>query len=113
MHRFLSLRRLGILFFGIFGVMVTGLLVYQHFWLNPGERCEANGKWYDVSSRTCATPIYIPDITGRAEGVSRAEASTAKNRELVLLERQVTAQKKARQEVVDAERARLRVEQGR
>lgn len=113
MHRFLSLPRLGILFFGLFGMTVAGLLVYQQVWVSPGERCEAAGNWYDVTTRTCAQPIFIPDITGRPIGVSRLEASSAKNSELIVLERQVAAQKKARQDAVDAERARLRAQQGR
>ena len=113
MHRFLSFRRLGIAFFGLFGMIVAGLLVYQQFWVSPGERCEAAGNWYDVTTRTCATPIFIPDITGRPIGVSRLEASKAKNAELLVLERQVAEQKKARQDAVDAERARLRAQQGR
>ena len=38
MHRFLSFRRLGILFLGLFGMIVTGLLVYQQVWVSPGRR---------------------------------------------------------------------------
>ena len=113
MHRFLTLPRLTALFFGVFGVIVASVLVFHFFWVTPGERCEAEGNWYDVGSRTCATPIFIPDITGRPAGMSRAEASEAKNRELIVLEAQVAAQKKARQDATDAERARIRADQGR
>lgn len=113
MHRFLSFRRLGIVFLGVFGMIVGGLLVYQQFWVSPGERCEARGGWYAIETRECATPIFIPDITGRPVGVSRLEASKTKNAELLVLERQVAAEKKARQDAVDAERKRLRAQQGR
>ena len=44
--------------------------------------------------------------------VSRAEWETARA-ELLVLERQVAAEKKARQDAVDAERERLRAQQGR
>lgn len=95
MHRFLSMKRLTILFFSVFAVLVTGTVVFQSYWLDPGERCEKDGKWYDVESRTCAVPIYIPDITGRPAGVTRAEASNAKNRELLGLEREVANERQA------------------
>ena len=93
MQRLLTMRRLSILFLSLFAVLTAGTLVFQHFWLDPGERCEKRGQWYDVNTRICAQPIYIPDITGRAAGVSRAEASDAKNRELVELEAEVRRQK--------------------
>lgn len=92
MSRYLSFKRLAILFFGLFAVAVTATLAFQRYWVEPGERCEARGGWWDLEGRTCAQPIYIPDITGRPEGVSRAEASDAQNRELLSLERQARAQ---------------------
>jgi len=95
MHRFLNMKRLTILFFSVFAVLITGTVVFQSYWLDPGERCEKDGKWYDVVSRTCAVPIYIPDITGRPAGVTRAEASNAKNRELLGLEREVANERRA------------------
>ena len=95
MHRFLSMKRLTILFFSVFAVLITGTVVFQSYWLDPGERCEKDGKWYDVESRTCAVPIYIPDITGRPAGVTRAEASAEKNRELLALEREVANEQRA------------------
>ena len=106
MNRFLSMKRLSILFLGLFAVLVTGTLVFQSYWLDPGERCEKGGKWYDVGSRTCATPIYIPDITGRPAGVTRAQASAAKNEELLKLEAEVAR----RQIAVNAEVERGRAE---
>ena len=95
MHRFLSMKRLTILFFSVFAVLITGTVVFQSYWLDPGERCERDGKWYDVESRTCAVPIYIPDITGRPAGVTRAAASDAQNRELLGLEREVANERRA------------------
>ncbi len=107
MNRFLTMKRLSILFFGIFGVLVAGTLVFQSYWVEPGERCVDDGKWYDMESRTCATPIYIPDITGRPAGVTRAEASNQKNRELLVLEREVAVERRARNAAIAQEREAL------
>ncbi len=95
MTRFLSMKRLSILFFGIFAVLVTGTLIFQNQWIAPGERCEREGKWYDIETRICATPISIAEITGRPIGVSRAEASAEKNRELVDIERRLAEGREA------------------
>lgn len=111
MHRFLTFRRLGILFAGLFALSLVGIFIFQKFWVAPGERCEARGAWYDIESRTCATPIYIPDITGRPAGVTRAQASAEKNAELVVLERQVAEERAARQADTDAQSARLKAAQ--
>ena len=107
MKRFLTIRRLSVLFFSIFGLMVAGIFVFQRYWMEPGERCEAQGKWYDIESRICAQPISIAEITGRPIGVSRAEASAEKNKELVEIEDQLNAQKRARDAATEAERARV------
>ena len=107
MNAYLSMKRLSILFVAIFAVLVGAAFVFQRFWADPGERCEAEGAWYDIASRTCARPIYIPDITGRPAGVTRAEASAAKNRELVELERQASALAHAEDAATEAERARV------
>ena len=110
MNRFLSMKRLSILFFGLFGVLVAGTLVFQSYWLDPGERCEKGGKWYDLESRTCATPIYIPDITGRPAGVTRAQASAAKNAELLGLEAEVARRQVAVNAEVEKGRAELQAQ---
>jgi hypothetical protein len=107
MKRFLTIRRLSVLFFGIFGLMLIGVFVFQRYWMEPGERCEAEGKWYDIESRICAQPISIAEITGRPIGVTRAEASAEKNKELVGIEDQLNAQKRARDAATEAERARV------
>lgn len=107
MKRFLTIRRLSILFFGLFALVTAGLFAFQRFWMDPGERCEAKGYWYDLETRICAQPIYIPDITGRPAGVSRAEASKKANQELLGLEDQVAAEKRARAAATQAERERV------
>lgn len=107
MKRFLTIRRLSIMFFGAFAVLVVGIFVFQRYWMDPGDRCTAKGYWYDLETRICAQPIYIPDITGRPAGVSRAEASAQANEELVKLEDQVAADRRARVAATEAERARV------
>ena len=107
MKRFLTFPRLSLLFLALFGLSVAGVFVLQTYWLDPGKRCEAAGSWYDVESRTCAKPIYIPDITGRPAGTTRAEASNKANQELLVLEDQVNAQKRARAAATEAERERV------
>ena len=107
MKRFLTIGRLSVLFFSLFAVMVAGVFVFQHYWMAPGERCEAEGKWYDIQSRTCAQPISIAEITGRPIAGDRAQASAEKNKELVVIETQLTAEKRARDAAIKVERARL------
>ena len=108
MNRFLSMKRLSLLFFAAFAVLVAGTLAFQSVWLDPGERCEKDGKWYDVGSRTCATPIYIPDITGRPAGVTRAQASAEKNQERVGLEAEVAKERAVQIAATEKARADLK-----
>ena len=112
MKRFLTFPRLSLLFLALFGLSVAGVFVLQTYWLDPGKRCEAAGSWYDVESRTCAKPIYIPDITGRPAGVTRADASDAKNRELVQLEAQAAEQRRAVDAAVARQRQELKAREG-
>ena len=112
MKRFLTFPRLSMIFLGVFGVMLAGIFVLQTVWVSPGERCEARGGWYDIETRDCGTPVYVPDITGRPAGVSRAEASDAKNRELVELEAQVAEQRRAVDAAVAQQRQELKAREG-
>jgi len=107
MKRFLTLPRLAAIFFSVFAVALVGLFVFQRLWIDPGEKCADRGWWYDMESRICAQPIYIPDITGRAEGETRLEASERGNRELVELEAQAAAYDRARKAATEAERQRV------
>ncbi|HYC68587.1 hypothetical protein [Brevundimonas sp.] len=104
MHRLLTMKRLSVLFLASFAVLVAGVFVYQALVVAPGDRCERGGGWWDGASGVCATPISIAEITRRPTGQSRAEASHAKNRELIQIEDRLKAQKAAR----DADAARQR-----
>ncbi len=113
MNRFLTMRRLSILFFGIFAVLVAGTLVFQRFYVAPAEKCEGQGRWWWAEERTCLTPIYLPDITGRPAGVSRAEASNEQNRELLAIEDRLKAEKAARAAATARDRADYQEKTGR
>lgn len=107
MKRFLTFRRLSLIFATLFAVAMCGLFILQHFWVEPGEKCAREGRWYDMETRICAQPIYIPDITGRPEGTTRAEASADMNKDLVDKEAQLAAYNRARKAATEAERARV------
>ena len=107
MKRFLTFPRLAMIFFGLFGVAIVGIFVLQDYWVAPGKRCEAAGRWYDMDSRICAQPISIAEITGRPIGVSREEASAEKNRELVRIEHELAAQSRARAAEAQRQKAAL------
>lgn len=105
MTRFLSMKRLGILFCSLFVVSLIGMFAYQHFYVDPEKKCVAEGRWWYAEGHECVTPTYLPDITGRPAGVSRAEASNAKNRELVEIEHRLAAEEAARRAQTDRDRA--------
>ena len=104
MHRLLSMKRLSLLFLATFAVLVGGVFAWQALVVAPGERCEAEGRWWDPETEICAQPISIAEITDRPIGQSRAEASDAKNRELIAIEDRLAAARAAR----DAETERQR-----
>lgn len=107
MNRFLTFRRLGVLFLGMFVMLSLGAVAWQHYWLEPGKRCEESGRWWDPDGRTCAQPLSIAEITGRPIGQSRAEASDAGNRDIVRAENQLEAEKAARDADAAIQRQRL------
>nr|WP_314437993.1 hypothetical protein [uncultured Brevundimonas sp.] len=112
MKRFLTFPRLAMLFAGVFGLAVIGVFAIQNYWVAPGKRCEAAGKWYDMDNRICAQPISIAEITGRPIGVSRAEASAEKNRELVKIENEIALQNQARDAEIARQKAALAARRG-
>jgi hypothetical protein len=81
MKRFLTFPRLSMIFLGLFGIAVAGVFAVQAYWVTPGERCEAAGKWYDMDNRICAQPISIAQITGRpcARNVAMSRRRAAQN----------------------------------
>jgi hypothetical protein len=78
-----TIDKLKLLFLGIFVIGAAASWGYQVFWKWPQRECESKGAWWDGATRTCAAPLYIPDITGRPEGMSRKEWSEKKAAEVV------------------------------
>jgi hypothetical protein len=73
MTRFINRLLLGFVALFVFGAV--GAAAYQIIWVIPGKRCETAGRWWDPQSRQCATPIYIPHITGRPVDTAAAAAA--------------------------------------
>ncbi|HEX6866214.1 MAG TPA: hypothetical protein VF122_05675 [Caulobacteraceae bacterium] len=78
-----TINRLKLIFLAVFFIGAVAAWVYQVWWAIPQKQCEADGKWWDAGTRICAQPIYIPDITGRPEGMSRKEWSEQKAAEVM------------------------------
>ena len=61
-------QRIMITFLTVFALSVVAIVVYFFWWQKPEQRCEAFGNWWDPSSRTCAKPIFLPNLTHRPIG---------------------------------------------
>ncbi|MBX3480616.1 MAG: hypothetical protein KF842_09455 [Caulobacter sp.] len=70
-----TIDRLKLVFLGLFAVGVVAIWAYQILWVWPAKRCDRQQAWWDPATRTCATPLYIPDLTGRPAGMTREEWS--------------------------------------
>lgn len=105
MNRFLTMRRLTLLFGAIFAILVVGAFAFQRFYVAPEDACTQSGRWWYEEGRECVQPIYLPDITGRPAGVTRAEASDQQNRELLAIEDRLAAEKAARTAQTERDRA--------
>lgn len=66
-----TIDRLKIVFLVLFAIGTLAIWGYQIFYVWPAQKCDDRAGWWDFKGRTCATPIYIPSITGRPEGMSR------------------------------------------
>lgn len=73
-----TIDRLKLIFLALFGFGTVCVFIYHAFWVWPGQRCEASGKWWDPGGRECAQPILISDITGRTVGDKREQAAYEK-----------------------------------
>ncbi|WP_293903491.1 hypothetical protein [Phenylobacterium sp.] len=70
-----NIERLKLIFIALFAVAVVGVLVWQIGWIVPQKKCEGAHKWWDPSSRVCAQPVLISDITGKTIQDKTAEAA--------------------------------------
>ena len=115
MHRLLTFKRLSVIFLTAFVACLGLIFAYEHLVRAPGDRCEAGGGWWDAEGRECARPISIAEKIAELEamGMSRAEASNQRNRELITIEDQLAANQRARDADADRQRAALKAEQDR
>ncbi|HYC97095.1 hypothetical protein [Brevundimonas sp.] len=107
MHRLMTMKRLSVLFLATFAVLLVGVFAYQALVVAPEDRCEAGGGWWDAEGAVCARPISVAEKISELKGLSRAEASNLRNRELVELEDRLAAARDARNAEVERERAAL------
>ena len=73
--------RLKLVFLALFAISVVAVFGYHAYFVWPGERCEAQGDWWDPDTRICAQPVLISDITGRTipeRKAAEARAAAAK-----------------------------------
>jgi hypothetical protein len=110
MLRLLTMKRLSVLFLAMFAVLVGAVFVYQAVVVAPEERCERGGGWWDGESEICARPISIAEKIAELKGMSRAEASDARNRELIALEDRLAAAQAARDAETERQRRALEAE---
>jgi hypothetical protein len=74
MARFYNRLMLG--FCALFVLGVAAAFGYQIMYVIPAQKCETVGHWWEPSTRVCATPIYLPHITGRPiDTTARAKAA--------------------------------------
>jgi hypothetical protein len=73
MTRFYNRLMLG--FTAVFVMAVAAAFGYQFLYVIPAQKCEAVGDWWEPTTRICATPIYLPHITGRP--IDRAQRAAA------------------------------------
>ena len=64
----LFLGRIEIVFFAVVALAVIAVFAYQSTFIDPGQKCESSGNWWDGKTRTCGHVVYLPDITHRPIG---------------------------------------------
>ncbi len=72
----LFLGRIELVFFAVVAIAVVGVFVYQASVIDPGQKCETAGNWWDGRTRTCGHVVYLPDITHRPPGAKAARYPT-------------------------------------
>ena len=64
--------RTKLIFVGLFALAVAGVWGYHYFYVWPGERCKAMGRWWAAEERVCGVPISV--MTGLPLSTSPATA---------------------------------------
>jgi len=59
-----TIDRLKLIFLGVFVVAAAGIWAYQVYYVQPKERCEAEGSWWSPELRVCRQPVSIRGYDG-------------------------------------------------
>jgi len=62
---FRLMTRVQVAYIGLFLIVCAGVFAYEALYIWPMQQCEADGGWWSMKYRLCATPIPIWRITGR------------------------------------------------
>ncbi len=60
-----AIGRARLIILGLFAVGAVGIGYIQYAYAVPMKKCEQRSGWWDMRGRACATPVFIPDLTGR------------------------------------------------
>lgn len=64
-----TFARTKLIFVGLFFAAAAVMWGYHFFYVWPGQRCEAMGRWWAMKERACGVPVKISTITGRPDPV--------------------------------------------
>ena len=70
-----TIDRLKIFFLVLFAIGTVAIWGYQILYVWPAQKCDERSGWWEPKGRICGTPLYIPSLTGRPQGMSRKEWS--------------------------------------
>jgi hypothetical protein len=69
--------RTKLVFLGLFALAVVAIWGYQYFYVWPGQRCEAMGRWWAPDQHVCGVPVRISTLTGRPDPVKSKTPAAA------------------------------------
>ena len=72
----LFLGRIELVFFAVTALAVVAVFAWQAWAVDPVQRCEGSGNWWDAKTRTCGHVVYLPDITHRPRGAKAVRYPT-------------------------------------
>lgn len=60
-----TIGRVRLLLLAVFTLGAIGVGYYQLAYAQPKAACVAKGRWWHAQTRSCGTPVFIPDFTNR------------------------------------------------
>ena len=79
---FRLMTRVQVAYIGLFLIVCAGVFAYEALYIWPMQQCEADGGWWSMKYRLCATPIPIWRITGRVPHGLVAHAAHRRPRQM-------------------------------